>query len=139
MSILIPKTYTRRNALRGVLGATAVTVGMPFLDCFLNNSGTALAATGAPIPVRFGTWYWGMGHTPNHAVVEKRQTAPGIDFLEETASLKPFRDKLNYFGNFNMPLDGHSNYTHFTGWVVNRTGSAPQRANDIPAPTFDLL
>ena len=57
MSILIPRTYTRRAALRGVLGGTAVTIGLPFLDCFLNNSGTALAATGAPIPVRFGTWY----------------------------------------------------------------------------------
>ena len=83
MSILIPKTYTRRSALRGMLGATAVSIGMPFLDCFLNTNGTALAATGAPIPTRFGTWYWGMGHTPNHAVAEKRQTQMGIDFLED--------------------------------------------------------
>jgi hypothetical protein len=122
-----------------MFGGGAVTLALPYLDCFLNGNGTALAATGAPIPVRFGTWYWGMGHTPGHAVVEKHQTSPGIDFLEETASLVPFKDQLTYFGNFNMPLDGHSNYTHFTGWVVNRTGSAPSRSNDIPATTLDLL
>ena len=48
---------TRRRFLRGVLGGAAVTVAMPFLDCFLNTNGTALAG-GAPLPTRFGTWFW---------------------------------------------------------------------------------
>ena len=139
MSILIPRASTRRRALRAMFGGGAVTVALPYLDCFLNNSGTALAANGAPIPVRFGTWYWGMGHTPNHAVAEKRETSPGIDFLEETASLVPFRDKLTYFSNFNTPLDGKSNVAHYTGWVVNRTGSPPASGSEIPATTLDLL
>jgi hypothetical protein len=38
-----------------------------------------------------------------------------------------------------MPLDGRSNYTHFSGWVASRTGSAPSSNSDIPAPTLDLL
>ncbi len=139
MTFLIPRPRTRRAALRGLLGGGAVTVGLPFLDAWLNDSGTALAANDAPLPVRFGSWYWGMGHTPGHAIVEKKETSPGIGFLEETAALKPFKDKLSYFGNFNMPLDGRSNYTHFTGWIANRTGTAPQRSAEIPAPTFDLL
>jgi hypothetical protein len=40
----------RRTVLRGMLGGAAVSVGLPFLDCFLNNSGTALA-DGTPLPL----------------------------------------------------------------------------------------
>ncbi len=140
MTMLIRRPpISRRGLLRNVFGGAAVTLALPFLDCHLNDSGTALAATGAPLPVRLGTWYWGMGHTPNHAVVEKRSTSPGIGLLEETEALKDVVQHLNFFGGFNMPLDGRSNYTHFTGWVANRTGSAPTKGTEIPAPTFDLL
>jgi hypothetical protein len=125
--------------LRGVLGGATVGVALPFLDCFLNDNGTALGATGAPLPVRFGTWYWGLGHTPGHAIRPKTQTSTGIDFLEECKSLIPLMPYLNFFGGFNMPLDGRSNYTHFTGWVASRTGSAPSANSEIPAPTLDLL
>lgn len=139
MTFLIPKPVTRRSVLRGVLGGSTVGVALPFLDCFLNESGTALAATGAPIPVRFGTWYWGLGHTPGHAIKAKAKTSAGIDFLQECAPLQEWVPYLNHFAGFNMPLDGRSNYTHFTGWVASRTGSAPSSNSDIPAPTLDLL
>lgn len=138
MSFFIPRKTSRRQMLRSLMGGGVVSLALPFLDCFLNANGTALAS-GAPMPVRFGTWYWGMGHTPKRAVAEKQSTSPGIEFLEETASLIPHKDKMTYFGNFNMPLDGRSNYTHHSGWVVVRTGSAPEAAGAIPAPTLDLL
>lgn len=54
----------RRRVLRGVLNGAAVTVALPILDCMLNDSGTAFAATGQPLPVRFGTWFWGLGIDP---------------------------------------------------------------------------
>src|SRR6201996_7898523 len=117
MSILLPRPRTRRSALRGILGGSAVTVALPFLDCDLNASGTALAATGAPLPVRFGTWYWGMGHSPN-AFVAKTTTSPGIEFTEETKALARHKNNVNLLTGFNMPLDGSSNYTHWTGWVA---------------------
>ncbi len=139
MSVLLPKKMHRRAALRGLLGGGAVSVALPYLDCVLNESGTALAATGQALPVRFGTWYWGMGHTPGHSVVEKRQTTKGIEFIEECASLQRHKDNVNFFGMFGMPLDGRANYTHFSGWVANRTGVAPTRGGEVPAPTLDLL
>lgn len=139
MTVLLKRPATRRTVLRGMLGGASVGVALPFLDVFLNESGTALADTGAPIPVRFGTWYWGLGHTPGHAIQPKNQTSAGINFLEECKALKPFEKEINFFGGFNMPLDGRSNYTHFTGWVATRTGSAPSSNSDIPAPTLDLL
>ena len=55
--------FTRRNLLRGMMGGAAVTVGLPFLDCFLNTNGTALA-DGQALPVNFGTWFWGLGLNP---------------------------------------------------------------------------
>ena len=139
MSILLPRPVTRRSVLRGALGGATVGISLPFLDAFLNENGTALAATGAPLPVRFGTWYWGLGHTPGHAIVPKTRTASGIEFLTECLPLKRHEKRLNFFGGFNMPLDGRSNYTHFSGWVASRTGSAPSTNSEIPAPTLDLL
>jgi hypothetical protein len=139
MSILLPRKTTRRTVLRGMLNGAAVSVALPFLDCVLDGNGTVVAGTGQPLPVRFGTWYWGMGHTPGHAIAEKAQTGPGIGFLEETLALKPFEDRLNFFSGFGMPLDGRSNYTHFTGWVGNRTGAVPQKEGEIASPTLDLL
>jgi hypothetical protein len=139
MSVLLPRPVNRRSVLRGLLGGASVGIALPFLDCFLNENGTAMAGTGAPLPVRFGTWYWGLGHTPGHAITPKTQTSAGIGFLEECKALKRHEQNLNFFGGFNMPLDGRSNYTHFTGWVASRTGTAPSGNTDIPAPTLDLL
>ena len=52
--------FDRRRVLRGILNGGAVTVGLPLLNCFLNGNGNALAS-GEPMPLRFGTWFWGCG------------------------------------------------------------------------------
>ena len=52
--------WNRRRFLRGTLKGAAVSVALPLLDVFFNDPGTALA-NGAPIPLRFGTWSWGLG------------------------------------------------------------------------------
>jgi len=54
-------TLSRRFLLRGLFRGSAAVVALPFLDCFLDDSGKALAATGARIPTRFGTFFWGCG------------------------------------------------------------------------------
>ena len=135
MSVLIKKPFTRRDVLRGSIGGSAIAVSLPFLDCFLSESGEALAS-GAPVPVRFGTWFWSMGHTPGYAVGERTDR---IEFLEECKALIPYVDEINYFGHFNSPLDGRPNHVHHTGWVATRTATAPVLPGDIPAPTLDVL
>ena len=130
--------FSRRSILRGTLAGSAVSVGLPFLDCMLNESGTALAA-GAPLPVRFGTWFWGLGHTPGHGVEDKSVTSPGITFLREAEALQRHEGVINFLGKFNMPLDGRSNYPHESGWIASRTGTVPDKDKEIPAVTFDQL
>lgn len=53
-------TLSRRTFLRGAAYGIGAAVGLPLLDAMLNDNGTALAA-GAPLPKRFGAWYWGNG------------------------------------------------------------------------------
>lgn len=132
------KFTTRRKLLRGMIAGSAVSVGIPILDSFLNESGTAMAA-GTPLPVRFGTWFWGLGHTPGHAVEEKAATGPGISFRGECAALQRHREIINFLSKFNTPLDGRSNYPHSSGWVATRSGTVPDKDGDVPAPTFDLM
>jgi len=126
----------RRSFLRGMLGGTAVAVGIPILDCYLNNNGTALAS-GAPIPVRFGTWFWGLGHTPGRGISAK--DISHIRFLEETQPLVPHQEVINYFSTFNTPLDGKPSAVHFSGWVAAKTGNVPRAFGDTPLPTLDVL
>ena len=103
-----------------------------------------LRSSGAPIPVRFGTWYWGMGHTPGHAVKDRADVGP-IEFLEECKALIPHRQHINYFSDFNCPLDGRPSAVHYTGWIGCRTANVPlsrdvaTSARDVLAPTLDVL
>jgi hypothetical protein len=56
-------TLTRRHLLRGMLQGTAVSLALPTLDLFLDNSGTAYAC-GSGLPQRFGLFFWGNGNLP---------------------------------------------------------------------------
>ena len=127
--------WSRRRVLRGMLGGGAVTLGLPLLNCFLNEGGTALAA-GAPLPLRFGTWFWGLGMASNVFVPKK--TGAGFDLPEEIAALEGVRDDINVFTNFNAFRDSSPNLCHYSGWVISRTGQAPNNGEDRPGETIDV-
>lgn len=113
------KDMTRRRLLRGLLGGGAVAVGLPILDCVLNENGDAFAA-GAPLPTRFGTWFWpcGLGER------DWRPKVVGKDYVlpQEMVALKPFKDKVNLYSGSQVFLDGVANQTHFTGVQGYMTG-----------------
>ncbi len=69
--------FSRRRILRGMLSGGAVTVGLPLLNCFLNGNGDALAS-GEKMPVRFGTWFWGLGM--NTEIFVPKKTGTGFEF-----------------------------------------------------------
>ena len=56
------RLLSRRRVMRGLMNGGAVTVALPFLDCFLDVNGTAMA-DGTPRRVRFAHWFFGNGFT----------------------------------------------------------------------------
>ena len=127
---------SRRSALRGMMNGAAVAVGIPLLDAFLDGNGEAFAATGAPTPVRFGTWFWGLGVNPSRWFPD----TPGAnyDLKPELAPIKAFQDKISILGNFNVPLDGAPNLPHTSGGPAIRTGRALTADRGLPGETFDV-
>ena len=129
------KGLNRRHVLRGMLNGTAVAVALPLLDCFLNDNGTALAS-GGPMPVRFGTWFWGLGKQDK--VFLPKRTGRGYDLPEEIACFAPIQDDMNLISSMNVYRDTAANMCHLTGWVIMHSGSAPMSFDDRPNLTFDV-
>ena len=114
-------TLTRRSALRGVMGGAAVTVGLPFLDCYLNNNGTALAATGAALPVVFGQWMQALGFNPGMWVPKK--VGAGYENNVQLKLFDPLRDKINVYSGMKYFLDGRPHETHTSTVQIATTGA----------------
>ena len=125
----------RRTLLRGAFRGAAVAMALPLLDCFLDDNGAALA-NGMPIPVRFGTWFWGLGVTEDRWKPEK--TGAGYDIPPELKPIEAYRDQITILSGFDAMLDGKSNLPHISGGISVRTGVAPDKP-ELPAPSFDVL
>ncbi len=129
------KELSRRRVLKGMLEGGAVAVALPLLDCFLNDNGTAFAS-GEPIPLRFGTWFWGLGMAEK--VFLPKTIGPNYELPPEIAALAPVRDFVNVYTHFNAFRDAAPNLCHYTGWVILRTGVAPTTGGDLPDETIDV-
>ena len=127
----------RRTVLRGFLGGTAVAVGLPILECFLNTNGTAYAATGAPLPPCFGTWFWGLGLTPTRW--EPATTGVDYELPEHIACLNPIKEKMNLFSGMQIFLDGKVNQNHYSGAQGQATGMVSRNASDYTASIDTLI
>jgi hypothetical protein len=112
-----------------------VTVGLPFLDCFLDGNGEALAS-GAPMPVRFGTWFWGLGI--QNQLSAPTRFGPGYDLRGELLPLAPVAKHVNFYSNFAAATDGRPNFVHHTGAGILRCGQAPVDKQALPSETIDV-
>jgi len=117
---------SRRRVLRGMLGGAAVTVGLPMLDCFLDPRGVALAG-GAPLPVCFGTWFFGCGLTPGRW--EPATAGSNYVLGPELEPLAPMRAKLNVYSQMSALLDGRPRAPHTVGPAVVVQGTTPPTAD----------
>lgn len=125
----------RRSLLRGTFNGALAVMGLPFLDCFLDSKGEALAATGKPLPIRFNTFFFGCGLT-NQLWIPK---TGGKDW-EMTPQLKPleaYRSKLNVFSGLRVPLDDNANFPHWSGAAAAATGISPTKVNEFDSKTID--
>jgi hypothetical protein len=127
---------SRRRVLRGMLGGTAVTVGLPLLDCMLNTNGTALA-DGQKLPVVFCSWFFGCGFNPGRW--EPKEPGKLTALGPELRSLEPFKDKINVFSGFKVPVDGRPALPHITGPLAVQTGLVPASGQKAVLPSVDML
>jgi hypothetical protein len=118
-----------------MVGGAAVNVALPLLNCMLNTNGTAFA-DGKPMPIRFGTWGWGLGM--NQSIFVPKKYGEDFDLPEEIAALAPVKKHINLITNTQAFRDNYQNLCHYTGWVIARTGAAPKDTKDIPGETIDV-
>lgn len=126
----------RRRVLRGMLGGAAVTVGLPFLDCFLDTNGTAFA-DGAALPTIFATWFFGCGLNPGRW--EPKSTGKLVDVGPELEPLRPYLSKVNVMSGFKVHLDGKPGLPHITGPVAVQTGMVPASGQGATLPSVDTI
>ena len=131
--------FDRRSILRGMLGGTSVFLGLPVLDQFLDGNGTAFA-DGVKLPVRFGTYFWGLGLTDTPAGGTRwvpKQLGQGYEITPELTSLQPVKDKVSVFSGFRAIGDGRPNLVHWSGHASILSGVAPAATGRFDAPSFD--
>ena len=131
--------FNRRSFLRGMLSGAAVCVGLPLLDRFLNGNGTAFA-DGAKLPVRFGTYFWGLGLTDTPTGGTRwvpKKVGPDYEITPELESLKSVKDKVSVFSGFRVIGDGRPNLVHWSGHAGILSGVAPAVSGRFDGPSFD--
>jgi hypothetical protein len=125
----------RRFLLRGMFRGTAVSMALPFLDCFLDGNGQALAATGKRIPTRFGTYFYGLGLTKSLWV--PKTTGTNYEMTSQLKPLEPYRGKINAFSGMRVIIDDNPNYQHWTGVGACATGISPTKNSQFDSKTID--
>lgn len=131
--------FSRRSVLKGMLGSTAVYMGLPVLDAFLNGNGTAFA-DGAKLPVRFGTYFWGLGLTDTPTGGSRwvpAKTGSDYEIMPELEFLQTLEHKVSVFSGFRAISDGRANLVHWTGHASILSGIAPAATNRFDGPSFD--
>ena len=129
------RKFNRRSLLRGAIQGSTVVMGLPILESFLNNNGTAFA-DGTELPPCFGSWFFGLGLTPGRW--EPKVIGSNYELPEHIAALEPIREKLNIFSGLQIFLDGKVNQNHISGAQGQMTGVVTKSAADYDE-SFDAL
>jgi hypothetical protein len=114
MEILKKLKFSRRHALRGMVGGIGVSMSLPVLEIMCNNSGTAFAQ-GAPLPTTFGIFFWGNGIHPGSQWTPSG-TGDGNAWqlppnLQDFANLKDYMTLVTGLDMMDAQFKGH-------GWGV---------------------
>jgi Protein of unknown function (DUF1552) len=110
---------SRRAVLRGMVGGgIGITVPLPRLVGMLNGNGTAYAS-GAAMPVRFGTWFFGNGIIPSRWVPPRTGVGDAWTLSEQLSPLQPVKPWISVV----------------TGLVIKGPDISPHQAHPVQALT----
>jgi hypothetical protein len=134
MAICIPrKPLSRRAVLRGVAGGAMVTVGLPRLAAMLNGNGTAYAA-GAPLPKRFGVWFWGNGMVPVRWIPKTTGVGAAWQLSEQLMPFAKVKQNMTVISGYDAKFGGS---VHRVGPAAALSGAPHSSALHYTAPTID--
>jgi len=132
------KALNRRTVLRGVLASgAAVAIPLPLLNAMLNESGTALAQTAAPLSPLYVTWFFGNGSLPG--LWKPAATGAGSEW-ELSPQLQPLAEVKSHLTVISG-LEGKlvvAGSEHPTGSAAATTG-APLNGSAVRAASIDQL
>ena len=126
----------RRTLLRGLFQGGMAAMALPLLDRFLDGNGAALA-DGRPIPVRFGTFFWGCGLT--RQLFLPSSTGANYEDTPQLAALKPHKAKLNLISGLRAYTEARPAIPHWSGNAAIVTGIAPTQDGRFEGPTLDQI
>lgn len=131
------RALDRRTFLRGLLTTgVAASVPLPRLGCMLNESGTAYAS-GAPLPQRFGTWFFGNGIVPSKWVPDGQGHGNAWSLspqLQPLAHLKPY---LSVASGYELKTE--SGISHAAGPAGALTGAIHDETKTVQLPSIDQV
>lgn len=125
----------RRTLLHGSLAGAAVSMALPVLEGFLNTNGTALAATGKPLPQVFGTWFQALSFTPGRWLPE--QVGKDYESKVELRPLDRFKNRMNLFSGMKYFHDSRPMEDHRSGWMIGSSGGL--QVGSAAPPSIDSI
>jgi len=126
----------RRMFLRGLLaGGVSVAVPLPRLVGMLNGNGTAYAA-GTPLPLRFGTWFFGNGIIPNRWVPSTTGSGSAWKLSEQLAPLEEVKPWLSVVTGFNIKIPNNAPHASMPAAALTGTQVG---GNSAQAPSIDQV
>jgi hypothetical protein len=129
-------SISRRTVLRGMLaGGVAVTVPLPRLVGMLNGNGTAYAQ-GAPLPVRFGTWFFGNGIIPDRWVPSSTGQGDAWQLSEQLAPLAEVKSSLSVLTGLSIKVPNNSPHASHPCAALTGAGTGP---GQVQLPSIDQL
>jgi len=127
---------SRRAVLRGMVGGgLAVTVPLPRLAGMLNDNGTAYAA-GGPLPVRFGSWFFGNGIIPSRWVPPKAGVGASWDLSEQLSPLHVVKPYISVITG--LTIKGPDISPH-VAMPVQALTAAQTGSGKVQLPTIDQV
>jgi hypothetical protein len=140
MHVLRNFTLGRRTMLRGMLGGSAVAVGLPLLEAMLDKSGTALAG-GGELPKRFISFMFGNGVQLDR--FEPAVTGAAWQPSDQLAPFAGIKDYVTICSGMRNPqtnpaITHHEGMAVFSGYnyVPSNAGGF---ATDWGGPTIDQV
>lgn len=116
---------------------TAVSIGLPLLEIMLNDSGTALAQTGDPIPPVFVTWFFGNGTLPGRWKPAATGAGSAWQLSSQLAPLADFKSDLTVVSGLEGKLVV-SGFEHPSGSAAATT-AAPLDGVAVRAASIDQI